>query len=280
MDRVLTRPDHSLIDQSLLARKLVLQGSSMTAQFRQHDMPTNGDGFGVAWLGDRGTLGRYRDTSPAWNDKNLHRLVEQIESACFLAHVRAAFGATVSRSNTHPFVHDGWMFQHNGGIGGFHELRRDLVIDIDPALFPYLEGNSDTEVCFFLALTYGLADDPVRALTRMVERIERARAERGVQAQFRATIAASNGHDLVVLRYASPIETYVVPPSLFRSIGPETLHLRSGIVEHLPEDAQIVVSEPLELHYSRRRWAEIPDRSITVLREGVEPQSSELALEV
>ncbi len=48
---MLTRPDHSLIDQSLLARKLYVQGS-LTAQFRGHDLPTNGDGFGIAWAGE------------------------------------------------------------------------------------------------------------------------------------------------------------------------------------------------------------------------------------
>lgn len=272
LDTVLTRPDHSLIDQSLLARKLILHGSAFTSQFPQHDMPTNGDGFGIAWMGERGTIGRYRDTSPAWNDENLHRLVEQIESGCFLAHVRAALGGTVSRTNTHPFLHDGWMFQHNGAIGDFARLRRDLVCAIDPELFPFLEGSSDTEVCFFLALTYGLRDDPVAGLTGMVERIEQARAEHGVAAQFRATIAASDGRDVAVLRYASPTDDYVAPPSLFHSIGPETLHLREDVVEHLPEDAQIVVSEPLELHFSRRRWAEIPDGSITIFRRGAEPE--------
>lgn len=81
------------------------------------------------------------------------------------------------------------------------------------------------------------------------------------------------------LRHASATADYVVPPSLFHSIGPETLNMRPGVVEHLPGDAQLVVSEPLELHYSRRRWAEIPDRSIGMFRRGVQPEFRDLVVE-
>ena len=38
----------------------------------------------------------------------------------------------------------------------FLELKRDLVLAIDPSLYPYVEGSSDTEIFFFLALTLGL----------------------------------------------------------------------------------------------------------------------------
>jgi len=277
LDDVLVKPDHSLIDQSLLARDLFLPGPGMAQQFREHAFPTNGDGFGVAWSGRGGTLGQYRQTTPAWDSQNLRHLAAQITSGAFLAHVRAAPGGAISEQNTHPFVHNGWMFCHNGEINGFAKLKRDLTFDVDPDLYPFIQGSSDTEVCFFLALTYGLADDPVAAIARMVARVERARAEHGVTEAFRGSFAASDGEQLVVARWVSPDAAGTPPPSLFHSSGPVTLHTGKGFggvvdgVETLPEDAQLVASEPLELHWSKRTWHEIPDATIGVLRRGADP---------
>lgn len=269
---VITEPDHSLIDQSLTARRLILPEYPHADQFRGHAFPTNGDGFGVAWAGRGGTIGQFHEITPAWDSRNLLSIAEQVESGCFLAHVRAAPGGTIAEANCHPFVHGGWMFQHNGEINGFAALKRDLTMDVAPELYPFIRGNSDTEVCFFLALTYGLVQDPVGALTRMVERVEAARAAHGVVEAFRATIAASDGERIVVLRYASPDATPSTAPSLFHSVGPHTLHVHGGATETLPHDAQIIVSEPLELHFSARHWQEIDDHCITEFTADAPPR--------
>ncbi len=277
MDTVLTKPNHSLLDQSLLARDLYLPSMAITSQFRGRSFPTNGDGFGLAWSGINDTLGQYREITPAWDSQNLRNLAAQISSGCFLAHVRAAPGGTIAQDNCHPFVHDGWMFQHNGDIHGFSEVKRELTFDVDPELYPFIRGNSDTEVCFFLALTYGLATDPVQALNRVVSRVERARKERGLAEPFRATIAASDGDRLFVLRWVSPDATGMQAPSLYHSSGPMTLHIGVGFgagtgdLEDLPTDAQLVVSEPLELHWSKRHWVEIPPATLGVFTRGQDP---------
>lgn len=278
LEDVLVRPDHGLIDQSLLARDLYLPGSAMASQFRDSAFPTNGDGFGVAWSGRGGTLGQYRQTTPAWDSQNLRHLAAQIESGCFLGHVRAAPGGTISEQNAHPFVHGGWMFQHNGEIGGFAQLKRELTMAVDPQLYPAILGSSDSEVCFFLALTYGLDNDPVAALKRMVRRVERARRDAGVSDPFRATMCASDGERLIVLRWVSPDAATHPAPSLFHSIGPATLHETGGGLEHLPADAQLVASEPLELHWSHRRWEEIPDATIGVFTRDAAPVFTPLTL--
>lgn len=282
LETVLTKPNHSLLDQSLLARSLYLPSRAMSSQFRDRAFPTNGDGFGLAWSGLRGRLGQYREITPAWDSQNLRHLAAQIESGCFLAHVRAAPGGTIAQENCHPFVHDGWMFQHNGEINGFPDLKRELTLAVDPALYPHIKGNGDTEVCFFLALTYGLDEDPVRALTRMVSRVERARRDSGQTEPFRATIAASDGDRLVVLRWVSPDAPLAVAPSLFHSFGQVTLHVGegfgpgTGISEELPADTQLVASEPLELHWSKRHWREIPPGTVGVFTRGQKPVFSAL----
>ena len=56
---------------------------------------------------------------------------------------------------------------HNGSLAGFPEVKRDLLMAVDPSLYPHIEGSTDTETLFFLALT-GLTDDPPAAVARAV----------------------------------------------------------------------------------------------------------------
>lgn len=282
LDEVLVKPDHSLIDQSLLARRLAVPGSGLAAQFPRHDFPTNGDGFGIGWSGRRGTLGQYRHATPAWDSQNLRHLAAEIESGCFLAHVRAAPGGSICEQNTHPFVHGGWMFCQNGEIGDYLTMRRDLVMAVDPGLFPFMQGTVDTETCFFLALTFGLADDPVGALERMIGFVEDVRHRHGVTLPFRGTFCASDGDRLIVARWISPGIDDDAAPTLFHSAGPITLHTGRGFderaaeTETLPGDAQLVVSEPLELHWSKRTWHEVPTATTGVFERGQAPEFAPL----
>jgi len=267
LDTVLLKPDHSLIDQSLEARQNYVPGSAMTSMFRHDAFPTNGDGFGVGWYGSRDFPGQFRDIQPAWSDSNLRRLAEQVSSPMFLAHVRAAYGGTISRQNCHPFLFGRWLFQHNGEINGFQQVKRELTLDVAPELYPHIEGNADSEVCFHLALTYGLADDPPTALATMVGRVERARREHGITEPFRATLAAANGDTVWGLRYSSDRRS----KTLYHSEGITSLTTVSGEEEPFPAEGRILVSEPLELGYRDQRWVEVPEWSLVALRAGQEP---------
>lgn len=140
LETVLFRAKHSLIDQSL--------HSELGAT------TTNGDGFGIGWYGHPDELPfRYRSVHPAWNDRNLREAARAIRSRMFIAHIRAATDTPVQETNCHPFRHGRWLFVHNGLIRDFHKLRRDLTMKVDPALFPTLEGSTDSELMFRLALT-------------------------------------------------------------------------------------------------------------------------------
>ena len=146
MKDVLYRGTNSLVDQSLHSR--------LGAE------PTNGDGFGVGWYGAPDTPGMFHSTEPAWNDQNLRELAGHISSRLFFTHIRAAIGSAVQQTNCHPFRHDHWLFMHNGYINEFATIKRDLILAIDPSLYPQIQGQADTEVLFYLALTLGLEDDP------------------------------------------------------------------------------------------------------------------------
>src|SRR3954471_11556924 len=142
LSEALYSPAHSLIDQSL--------HSSLGAE------TTNGDGFGVGWYGEQPAPGFFHSTEPAWNDQNLLELSSHISSSLFFAHIRAAIGSAVQQTNCHPFRHGRWLFMHNGYLNELHKVKRDLILAVDPSLYPEILGQTDTEILFYLALTFGL----------------------------------------------------------------------------------------------------------------------------
>lgn len=57
---------------------------------------------------------------------------------------------------------------HNGLIREFGAVKRDLASAVDPSLYAEVEGSTDTELFFFLAVTFGLEDDPPSAVGRAI----------------------------------------------------------------------------------------------------------------
>jgi len=251
LELFLYKPKHSLIDQSLHAR------------LGPHT--TNGDGFGLGWYGESEAPALYRGVEPVWNDRNLHEISSQVRSSLFFAHIRASTGTPVQQTNCHPFRHGRWLWMHNGQIGGFQEVKRDLVLAIDPALFPCIEGSSDTEVFFFLALTFGLERDPPAAVERAVGFIEQVCAKRGIEQPMRMSVATSDGRSIWAFRYSSVGD----PPSLFYSTDVETLQAHypnMPAFQQFSDESRLVVSEPLgDL---AGVWNEVPASSYGVIREG------------
>ncbi len=235
MDDLLIKPQHSLIDQSLHAQMNVVPGAGKWT--------TNGDGFGLGWYGARTVPGLYRSIRPAWNDENLRNLAQQIRSGLFFAHVRAATpGTEVQRTNSHPFRYKNWLFQHNGDVGDFWQLRRDLQCAVAPDLFPHIRGTTSSETLFFLALTYGLEQDPLEAMQRVAGQVEKLRARYQVDAPAFLTLAFTDGRTIYALRYSSHHES----KTLFYSLNLRAIHELNGDYEAIPEGAHILVSEPLD----------------------------------
>ena len=189
LNELIFEPEHSLIDQSFDAH------STTT--------PTNADGFGFGWYGTREEPGMFKDTRPAWNDCNIRDLTNQIQSMLFLAHVRAATGTAVQRTNCHPFRHGRWLFLHNGSISDFSIVKRDLVLAVEPALYPSIIGTTDSELMFHLALTFGLAEDPIRGCERMVGYIEEVGRGHGIEHPINMTLGITDGKLLYAMRYSS-----------------------------------------------------------------------------
>jgi glutamine amidotransferase len=204
----------------------------------------------------------YRDVRPAWNDENLRDLAAHVESPLFVAHARSATEGLVQRANCHPFRHDRWLLVHNGSIRGFRDLKRELMLSVDPALFPEILGTTDSEVMFYLALTFGLEEEPLPALQRMAGFVEKVGHENGVEHPVEMTLGLSDGVRVIAVRYSSDGQS----PSLFHSKSIRALkELAPGgpRLERFSEEATAIVSEPLtEL---TDVWVEIPESSSLVV---------------
>jgi predicted glutamine amidotransferase len=250
---LLLETKHGLIDQSLHSR--------MGAE------TTNGDGFGLGWYGAGEGPAVYHSVSPAWGDRNLRELAHHVESPMFMAHVRATSGTAIQETNCHPFRHGRWLFVHNGVLGGFHALRRDLTLAIDPELFAEMEGSTDSEVLFHLALTHGLEDDPLTALERAIGVVEALARTRGIAEAFQGTVGVSDGESLWAIRHATDGR----PRTLFASAEAESLrrlHPDNPRLQRLHDGDRLVVSEPFS--DLPGAWHEVPASTALVVEPGGE----------
>jgi len=263
LEELLYNREHSLIDQSLHSRMGV--------------ETTNGDGFGVGWYGVEGggpALPSTRDsripvtfkgTGPAWNDVNLRELARSTSSGLFIAHIRASTGTAVQQTNCHPFRYDRWLWVHNGAIKDFHVLKRDLVMAVDPELYPSIEGSTDSEVMFYLALTFGLREDPVAAVERMVGFVEATGREHGVDQPMQMTVATTDGERIFAFRYSSIGKSrtlyFSTAVNALRVIYPE-----NEIFEKISDETRIVVSEPLGDLVGA--WNAVPESSYGIVQKG------------
>ncbi|WP_328224454.1 class II glutamine amidotransferase [Streptomyces sp. NBC_00104] len=254
LDTILYRPTHSLIDQSLHSRLGV--------------ETTNGDGFGIGWYSrDLETPAVVRDTGPAWSNRNLREIADHVRSPLFFAHIRASTGTAVQQTNSHPFRHGRWMWMHNGAITDFHLLRRDLSMAVAPELFADIEGQTDSELMFYLALTLGLEEDPPGAVARMAGLVERTGHEHGVEFPLQMTVAVTDGEALWAFRYSSQKTSR----SLFYSTRVETLrslHPDLAFLRDVSDETRLIVSEPLgDLPGA---WNEVPESTYGVVRSGAD----------
>jgi glutamine amidotransferase len=256
VEDLLYKPEHSLIVQSM--------HSTMGAE------ATNGDGFGVGWYGVPETPGVFRSIEPAWNDRNLRDLAAHISSPRVFAHIRAAIGSPVQQTNCHPFRQGSWLWMHNGFIDGFHAMKRDLALAVDPERYADIEGTTDSELLFFLALTFGLSEDPPAGVARAVGLVEEVAQRHGIRFPMQGTLAATDGATTWAFRYSSEGRSR----SLFHSTDVATLkrqYPENPALHELSDDARIVVSEPLgEL---RGAWREVPEASCVTIRDGEEKVS-------
>jgi predicted glutamine amidotransferase len=248
---LILHPQHSIVAQSL--------DSPLGAE------PVNGDGFGFGWYpadGDTAQPALFRSIEPAWNDLNLREIAGAVTSPLFFCHVRAAAGPPIQQTNCHPYRHDNWLFMHNGTVSDFTRIKRDLVLAIDPDLYLGIQGTTDSEVLFHLALTLGLRDDPVAAIARAIGMVETLGRAAGSRFPWQGTVAVTDGGTIWAIRYSSQGRSR----SLFHSADITSLRQMYPDAERLQlfsDDAHVIVSEPF--NDLPGTFIEVPESTVATL---------------
>jgi predicted glutamine amidotransferase len=238
LEHYVTEPAHSLVSQSIHA----LESTASV----------NGDGFGLGWYGiNHPEPGLYREIRPAWSDENLRYLCRHLQSHLFFAHVRSATGTAITRVNCHPFACGKWMFMHNGFVGGWNRLRRQVEALIPDALYASRVGTTDSEAIFLALMGAGGSDDPVGAAERTLARLTDFVNQHEPGDRLRFTSALSNGRDLYAFRYAVNDRA-------------NTLYYRES------ENAIVIVSEPLDSEH--KNWVAVPENHALVALAGERAQ--------
>ncbi|HEY5661433.1 MAG TPA: class II glutamine amidotransferase [Gaiellaceae bacterium] len=251
LEELLVKRDRSLIDQSLHSRL----GATTT----------NGDGFGVGWYETGEPPRVYHSTHPAWNDRNLRELAAGISSPLFFAHIRASTGSAIQETNVHPFRHGRWLWMHNGLIREYPQVKRELQLRVADDLYASIEGTTDSETMFYLALTFGLEDDPVAAVGRMVGFVEETGRKHGIQQPIQMTVATTNGETIWAFRYSSEHDSrslfFSTRIDALREMHPELVELGA-----LSDETRVVVSEPLG--DVSGAWNEVPESHVGIIQPG------------
>ncbi|HEU4426979.1 MAG TPA: class II glutamine amidotransferase, partial [Pilimelia sp.] len=136
-----------------------------------------------------------------------------------------------------------------------------------PSLYPSIAGSADSEVMFYLALTFGLQEDPPAAVQRMVGFVEALARRHGVAEPLQMTVASTDGDRLWAFRYSSEGKSrslhYSTAVTTLRAMYPENENLR-----RISDETRIVVSEPLgELVGA---WQPVPESSYGIIQKGAD----------
>ena len=233
--RFIYEEEYSLVEQSHHAR--------------QSKTEVNADGFGFGWYGDYDPEpGRFRDILPAWSDENLLSLARSIRSGIFMVHVRAATDMATSRTNCHPFTCKNNMFVHNGQIGGYMRLRRQIETLIPDELYSYRLGSTDSEALFLYLHSLLAKHNFHNAACKLIETVEAIMQKADIKEPFRFTSAYCDGEQIYIVRYASDGRA----PSLSY---------------HWDKEGWIIVSEPLD--DEKDRWTTVPRNHTMVINHSL-----------
>jgi glutamine amidotransferase len=154
---------------------------------------------------------------------------------------------------------------HTGLIREFAQMRRELLLAVDDSLFDSIEGTTDSELMFYLALTFGLQDVPVGALEQTVGLIEETGRRHGIDDPIQMTVATTDGETIWAFRYSSEHDSRTLYFSTrmdsLKALYPELVELAA-----LSDETRVVVSEPLgDLPGA---WQEVPESHVGIVRPG------------
>ena len=251
IEDILYKPAHSLIAQSL--------HSTLGAE------ATNGDGFGIGWYGAGETPGSSAPsslpgttaTSGSCRARSSHR------SSLRISAPRPA--RRCSRRTAIRFVSAAGSGCTTASSTSSRRSSATSCSRSTPRSTRNIEGSTDSEVFFFLALTLGLEEDPPGAVARAVGLIEETGRRHGVEHPIQMTVATTDGASVWAFRYSSEGDSR----SLFYSTDvPDAARGAPDleVLERVSDESRLIVSEPLR--DLPGAWNMVPESSYGVIQAG------------
>lgn len=276
-DDLLYKPKYSII-------------TAQSVNAGEMSIAVNGDGFGVGWyvpeIDSEPCV--FRSIKPSWSDQNLRNIAKKIYSPLIFAHIRAASpGLPVEEFNSHPFSCGKLMFMHNGMLGGFKEIRRKLLRELNDTAYDAILGSTDSEHLFGLFLNH--IDDPsgdvtcdemVYAMHKALEDVSNLLIEHNIRSHSYLNLCVTNGNSIVAVRYTT--NPSVQPATLYYMFGKE-YQCRGEHCQMEPTfgrpNAIVIASEPFT--YRRSDWMKAERNSMMIVDETMKIsfQNVELAIE-
>ncbi|MFK7823526.1 MAG: class II glutamine amidotransferase [Oligoflexales bacterium] len=136
------------ITLSQVHKSLISANNALVQQSSKHP-----DGWGVAYYALE-VPHIIKSLTAAINCQVFKKVSAMVSSYTVLAHLRKATVGEIDLVNTHPFQLGHWTFAHNGNCKNFKAVRKDIYQKIDLNLRRYILGETDSELIFFLILSF------------------------------------------------------------------------------------------------------------------------------
>ncbi|KAL2133285.1 hypothetical protein VTI74DRAFT_2586 [Chaetomium olivicolor] len=285
LSKLVLDPAHSILKQSFDSR---LRLDTRRGQ-------NNADGFGIGFYTDS-KLGAapclFTSTTPAWNCVNLQRLASKTASRLIFAHVRATTEGSLSEDNCHPFCHGSLMWMHNGGLGGWKQIKRRLGERLADKWYLGVVGGTDSEWAFalFLDTLERMGHDPssqpengfgptvlrkamlktIAQINELIDNIpESVIHAENVDTRSLLNFAVSDGHSVICTRYVGSssdeaASLYYSSGTLWETRAPAP-DSRDYQMERSDKGADVVLVASEPLTFERENWVNVPTNSILTI---------------
>lgn len=127
--------------------------ASQAEQLKARKQTTSPLGWGIGFMQFGEVLLRRRPLDER-AEIDLSKALEGLKTDVLIGHVREPTIGNLRTENTHPFRYRQWLFAQTGTLEGFESIRERLL-EVQPAfLRPNVRGDTDSELMFYLFLSY------------------------------------------------------------------------------------------------------------------------------
>lgn len=113
----------------------------------------NGDGWGIGFFRNNSSF-IFKKAAKSSGLRDITSISEVVSSNIFLSQFRLATVGEKKEANTQPYRWGNWIFSHSGTINHFRKIRNRISRKLPTAYKRQIQGNTDSEYCFYYYLTF------------------------------------------------------------------------------------------------------------------------------